>query len=79
MRVEATLKDPKWHDIAHWGIRTAIGITFIAHSIKKIPKFLQLPLSDLSGTILTFNSLLWPISLKIKRDVFSPFTHWTYQ
>jgi len=36
-------------------------------------------LGDLSGAMLTFDPLLWPISLKIKWDVFSHFTHWAYQ
>jgi len=35
MLVEATLKDTKWHDITHWGLRTVLGATFLVHSIKK--------------------------------------------
>ena len=35
MQVEATLKETKWHDLTHWGIRAALGITFLVHSLKK--------------------------------------------
>jgi len=58
MLTEATFKENKLHDIAHWGIRAAIGVTFIVHSIKKfdpswqdwliqmgLPPELQLPIA----------------------------------
>jgi putative oxidoreductase len=35
MLAEATLKNTKWHDITHWGIRAALGTIFIVHSLKK--------------------------------------------
>lgn len=35
MLVEATLKDTKWHDITHWGLRAVLGTTFLVHSLKK--------------------------------------------
>ena len=35
MQIEASLKENKWHEITHWGIRAALGITFLVHSIKK--------------------------------------------
>ncbi len=35
MNTEAILKGNALHDITHWGIRAAIGVTFIVHSIKK--------------------------------------------
>ena len=35
MQIEASLKESKWHDLTHWGIRAALGITFLVHSIKK--------------------------------------------
>ena len=35
MLVEATLKDTKWHEITHWGLRAVLGATFLVHSIKK--------------------------------------------
>ena len=35
MLVEATLKDTKWHDITHWGLRAVLGATFLVHSLKK--------------------------------------------
>jgi len=48
-------------------------------AFKKNSDFDDYMLCDLSGTMLTFDPLLWPISLKIQWDVFSPFTHWAYQ
>ncbi len=44
-------------------------------AFKKNSDFDDYMLGDLSGTMLTFDPLLWPISLKIQWDVFSPFTH----
>ena len=35
MLVQAKLKDSKWHDLSHWGIRASIGAIFIVHSLKK--------------------------------------------
>lgn len=35
MLVEATLKDTKWHDITHWGLRAVLGTIFLVHSLKK--------------------------------------------
>ena len=58
MNTEATLKGNVLHDVAYWGIRASIGVTFIVHSIKKfdpswqewlitigIPPELQLPIA----------------------------------
>ena len=40
MQVGATLKDNKWHDLTHWGLRASIGTIFIVHSLKKFdPSF----------------------------------------
>ena len=40
MQVGATLKDSKWHDLTHWGLRASIGAIFIVHSLKKFdPSF----------------------------------------
>ncbi len=35
MLAEATIKENKFHDITHWGIRAAIGSIFLVHSLKK--------------------------------------------
>ena len=35
MQREAVLKETKWQDITHWGIRAALGAIFIIHSLKK--------------------------------------------
>lgn len=35
MQVEAAFSGTRLHDLTHWGIRAAIGVTFIVHSIKK--------------------------------------------
>ena len=29
------IRDNKWHDITHWGIRAEIGSIFLVHSLKK--------------------------------------------
>ena len=68
MQVEATLSGTRLHDLTHWGIRAAIGVTFIVHSIKKfdpswqgwlidmgLPPELQIPIAlaeFLGGTFL---------------------------
>ena len=85
MQVEATLKENKWHDLTHWGIRAAIGVTFIVHSIKKfdpswqgwlidmgLPPELQLPiaLAEFIGGIL----LLIGILNRITASVFAVIT-----
>ena len=49
MLVEATLKDTKWHDITHWGLRAVLGATFLVHSIKKFDPSWQGWLSDTAG------------------------------
>ncbi len=35
MQKEAILRETKWQDITHWGIRAALGAIFIIHSLKK--------------------------------------------
>ena len=49
MQVEATLKENKWHDLTHWGIRAALGITFLVHSLKKFDPSWQVWLVDTAG------------------------------
>ena len=49
MLVEATLKDSKWHDITHWGLRAVLGATFLVHSIKKFDPSWQGWLVDTAG------------------------------
>jgi putative oxidoreductase len=49
MQVEATLKDNKWHDLTHWGIRAALGVTFLVHSLKKFDPSWQGWLVDTAG------------------------------
>jgi len=49
MLVEATLKDTKWHDITHWGLRAVLGATFLVHSIKKFDPSWQGWLVDTAG------------------------------
>jgi len=49
MQLEATLKDTKWHDLTHWGIRAALGITFLVHSLKKFDPSWQGWLVDTAG------------------------------
>ena len=70
---DSTFRESKLHDITHWGIRAAIGVTFIAHSIKKfdpswqgwlidmgLPPELQLPiaLAEFIGGILLLVGVL---------------------
>jgi len=49
MQVEAILKDNKWHDITHWGLRAALGVTFLVHSIKKFDPSWEGWLVDMAG------------------------------
>jgi putative oxidoreductase len=49
MQLEATLKDNKWHDLTHWGIRAALGVTFLVHSIKKFDPSWEGWLVDMAG------------------------------
>ncbi len=78
MQLEATLKDNKWHDITHWGIRAAIGAIFLVHSLKKfdpswqewlvntagLPAEMQLPiaLAEFIGGILLIAGVLTRIT-----------------
>jgi len=49
MLAEATLKDTKWHDITHCGIRAVLGATFLVHSIKKFDPSWEGWLVDTAG------------------------------
>ena len=49
MQVNATLKENKWHDITHSGIRAAIGAIFIVHSLKKFDPSWQTWLVETAG------------------------------
>ena len=49
MQVDAILIDNKWHDITHWGIRAALGVTFLVHSIKKFDPSWEGWLVDMAG------------------------------
>ena len=49
MLAEATLKDTKWHDITHWGLRVVLGATFLVHSLKKFDPSWQGWLVDTAG------------------------------
>ena len=75
--MEAIIKDNKWHDITHWGIRAALGVTFLVHSIKKfdpswqgwlvdvgVPPELQIPiaLAEFIGGILLIVGVLTRIT-----------------
>lgn len=78
MQVESTIKDNKWHDITHWGIRASIGAIFLVHSLKKfdpswqewlvnvagLPAEMQLPiaLAEFIGGILLITGVLTRIS-----------------
>ncbi|MFQ5920738.1 MAG: DoxX family protein [Nitrososphaerales archaeon] len=74
---EATIRENVLHDVAHWGIRAAIGSIFIFHSIKKfdpgwgewlasvgLPPELQLPiaLAEFLGGIFLIAGVLSRIS-----------------
>ncbi len=80
MQVEATLRGTRLHDLTHWGIRAAIGVTFIVHSIKKfdpswqgwlidmgLPPELQIPiaLAEFLGGIFLLVGVLTRISASI--------------
>ena len=80
MQVEATLSGSILHDLTHWGIRAAIGVTFIVHSIKKfdpswqgwlidmgLPPELQIPiaLAEFLGGIFLLVGVLTRISASI--------------
>ncbi len=49
MLTEATLKDTKWNDITHWGLRAVLGATFLVHSLKKFDPSWQGWLVDTAG------------------------------
>ncbi len=49
IQVQAILKDNKWHDITHWGLRAALGVTFLVHSIKKFDPSWEGWLVDMAG------------------------------
>lgn len=49
MQVQSLLKDNKWHEITHWGLRAALGVTFLVHSIKKFDPSWQAWLVDKAG------------------------------
>ncbi len=80
MQVGANLSESKLHDLAHWGIRAAIGVTFIVHSIKKfdpswqgwlidmgLPPELQIPiaLAEFLGGIFLLVGILNRITASI--------------
>ena len=75
--MESAIKENKWHDITHWGIRASIGVIFIVHSLKKfepswqewlvgvgIPPEMQLPiaLAEFIGGILLIVGVLTRIT-----------------
>jgi len=77
MLVEASLKENKWHDLTHWGLRAVLGATFLVHSLKKfdpswqgwlvdmgLPPELQLPmaLAEFIGGIFLIVGVLTRIS-----------------
>jgi len=78
MQVQAIIKDSKWHDITHWGMRAALGVTFLVHSIKKfdpswegwlvdtaaLPPEMRLPiaLAEFIGGILLISGVLTRIT-----------------
>ena len=78
MQVQAIIKDSRWHDITHWGIRAALGVTFLVHSIKKfdpswegwlvdtaaLPPEMRLPiaLAEFIGGILLISGVLTRIT-----------------
>ena len=85
MQVGATISTTRLHDLTHWGIRAAIGVTFIVHSIKKfdpswqgwlidmgLPPELQIPiaLSEFLGGIF----LLVGVLTRITASVFAVIT-----
>jgi putative oxidoreductase len=80
MQILATINENKFHDLTHWGIRAAIGVTFIVHSIKKfdpswqgwlidmgLPPELQIPiaLAEFLGGIFLLIGILSRITASI--------------
>ena len=80
MQVGATISTTRLHDLTHWGIRAAIGVTFIVHSIKKfdpswqgwlidmgLPPELQIPiaLAEFLGGIFLLVGVLTRITASI--------------
>jgi len=49
MQVEVKIKENKWHDIAHWGIRASIGAIFLVHSLKKFDPSWEVWLVETAG------------------------------
>ena len=85
MQVEATFRGTRLHDLTHWGIRAAIGVTFIVHSIKKfdpswqgwlidmgLPPELQIPiaLAEFLGGIFLLVGVLTRISASSRESSF---------
>ena len=78
MQIESTIRENKWYDITHWGIRAAIGSIFLVHSLKKfdpswqewlvntagLPAEMQLPiaLAEFIGGILLISGVLTRIT-----------------
>jgi len=78
MQIESTIRENKWHDITHWGIRAAIGSIFLVHSLEKfdpswqewlvntagLPAEMQLPiaLAEFIGGILLITGVLTRIT-----------------
>ncbi|MEE9563541.1 MAG: DoxX family protein [Nitrosopumilaceae archaeon] len=77
---EAIFKENKLHDIAHWGIRAALGSIFLVHSLKKfdpswqdwliqigLPPEMQLPiaLAEFIGGIMLLVGVLTRITASI--------------
>ena len=77
---EAVFKENKLHDIAHWGIRAALGSIFLVHSLKKfdpswqdwliqigLPPEMQLPiaLAEFIGGIMLLVGVLTRITASI--------------
>ena len=77
MQVENAIKENKWHEITHFGIRASIGVIFLVHSIKKfdpswqewlvgigLPPEMQLPiaLAEFIGGVLLIVGVLTRIT-----------------
>ncbi len=80
MQTQSQLKEGKLFDIAYWGLRAAIGVIFLVHSLKKfdpswqewligigLPPELQLPiaLAEFLGGIFLIVGVLTRISASI--------------